>query len=76
MFVSVKYFKTNLGGYHGAEYTYRTDLPLVPGDQVIAPTYKEPRTRGLVMAVGLPEPPYQCRVIDEYDPEGNIVEGV
>ena len=38
IYVSVKYWKS--GYYGGAEYTYKTALPLAPNDKVIAPTAK------------------------------------
>lgn len=65
MYVSIKYYKGKLGGYHGGSYTYFTKLELRPGMEVIAPTAKEPRQRGLVMAVRMPKPEFECREITE-----------
>lgn len=68
MFVNIKYYKGELGGYHGREYTYETKLPLVPGDKVITPTVNEPTQRGIVTAVNVSKPKFPCREIAEYDP--------
>ena len=73
MFVKVRYHKPALGAYAGAEYLYRTELPLVIGDRVIAPTAKEPLTRAIVTAVNAEEPPFVCRVITDYDLNAEIV---
>ncbi len=55
MYVKVQYHKPELGenGYGGMEYTYRTELPLKPGDTVIAPTYRG-NQRALVVAAYVP----------------------
>ena len=45
IYVQVKYWKS--GFYGGAEYTYKTALPLAQNDKVIAPTAKEP-SRGFM----------------------------
>ena len=74
MYVKVKYYKGQMGGYHGAEYTYFTNLALTDGDKVIAPTKNEARQRGIVTAVNVPAPSFPCREIAEYDPEAEITE--
>lgn len=66
MYVKVKYYKGELEGYHGREYVYRTSLPLKPGDQVIAPTAKEARQRGLVTGTVTEIPAFACKEITEY----------
>lgn len=53
--VKVQYYKGEINGYMGREYTYRTDLPLKEGDRVIAPTAKDPVQRAIVTQVNLPE---------------------
>ena len=40
MYVTVRYYRDEVSGYAGRLYTYRTELPLKPGDKVIAPTAK------------------------------------
>ena len=60
MIVKVKYYKGEINGYAGRDYTYRTSLPLQVGDHVIAPTAKEPNQRAIVTEINLPE-----SVIDE-----------
>lgn len=60
MYVKVLYYKPELdlagtgNGYGGREYTYRSDLPLKPGDLVIAPTYKGEQ-KAMVVASNVPE---------------------
>ena len=70
-YCKIKYRKAG-GFYAGLEYTYQTRLPLMTGDKVIAPTAKEPRQRGIVTAVNVPEPGFACRSITEYDPDAEI----
>ena len=70
IYVQVKYWKS--GFYGGAEYTYKTALPLATNDKVIAPTAKEPRQRAIVMLCGVEKPAFACREITEYDPEGEV----
>lgn len=69
--VKVKYWKG--GFYSGAEYTYKTALPLAPGDKVIAPTAKELRQRGIVTEINVPAPSFPCKEITEYDPEQEVL---
>lgn len=72
MIVKVKYYDESVNGYGGQEYTYRTDLPVVPYTKVIAPTYKGDN-KALVTQIDLPEstidPAWAERVqwIKEYD---------
>lgn len=54
MIVKVKYFNEDVGGYGGQEYTYRTNLNVVPFTKVIAPTYKGDN-KALVTEINLPE---------------------
>ena len=73
--VKVKYFKPNLNAYAGMSYAYKTELPLVAGDKVIAPTAKETQQKALVVEVNLPaetiSPEWEDKVrfITEYDIE-------
>lgn len=67
MYVSVRYFQTDLGAYAGGTYIYQTNLPLVYGDKVIAPTQKALRNKAIVMATGLEKPKFPCKEIVEYD---------
>lgn len=71
IYVSVKYWKS--GFYGGAEYTYKTALPLAPNDKVIAATAKEPRQRAIVTKINVPAPSFPCKEIAEYDPEMEVV---
>jgi len=72
LIVKVKYYDESVNGYGGQEYTYRTDLPVVPYTKVIAPTYKGDN-KALVTQIDLPEstidPAWAERVqwIKEYD---------
>lgn len=54
MLVSVIYYDEQAKGYGGKEYTYRTELPLVPYQKVICPTYKGNK-KALVTQINLPE---------------------
>ena len=59
MIVKVKYYKPQSGGYAGAAYTFRTNLPFLKvGDRVLAPEGNE-------------EPEWADRVkwITQYDEE-------
>ena len=68
MFVAIKYYKG--GFYAGREYTYETKLPLNVGDKVITPTVSDPEQRGIVTAINIKEPSFQCRTISTYYTEG------
>lgn len=76
MYVSIRYYKSPAGVYAGAEYTYHTDLPLKVGDKVITPTVKEPRQRGIVTKVNVPQPSFPCKDITEYDVQDGNAGGV
>lgn len=54
MIVSVIYYDEKLNAYGGREYTYRTELPLIPFQKVLAPT-KDGLKKALVVEVDLPE---------------------
>lgn len=69
MFVAIKYYKG--GFYGGREYTYETNLPLNVGDKVITPTVSDPEQRGIVTAINVRKPDFQCRIIDTYYTEGS-----
>ena len=63
MICKVKYYNEEVGGYGGQEYTYKTNLPLVPYTKVIAPTYKGDN-KALVTQVDLPESTIQSEWAD------------
>ena len=71
MYVKVQYYKGG-GFYSGGHYAYLTKLPLEVGDKVIAPTAKEPRQRAIVTQVCVEPPAFECRVIEEYDPDAEV----
>lgn len=73
MFVKVQYYKS-FDLYAGRLYTYKTELPLEPGEQVIAPTYNEARQKAVVRQVNVEKPDFECREITEYDPEAMLTE--
>ena len=54
MIVTVLYYDEVAKGYGGTTYTYRTDLPLVPYQKVICPTYKGNK-KAIVRQINLPE---------------------
>lgn len=56
MICKVKYFKPQSGGYAGAAYTFRTNLPFLKvGDKVLAPAGNEEPKRAIVVEVNCPE---------------------
>lgn len=71
MYVKVQYYKA-FDMYAGRLYTYKTELALEPGDQVIAPTFNEPRQKAVVREINVDKPTFDCREITEYDPEGAL----
>ena len=73
MFVTVRYYKPLIGAYAGNDYTYETQMALVRGDKVIAPTAKEPRNRAIVTAVNVEAPEFACKEITEYDDKAEEV---
>ena len=54
MIVTVLYYDEVAKGYGGMEYTYRTELPLIPYQKVLAPTPKGNK-KAIVRQVNLPE---------------------
>ena len=54
MYVSIVYFDPASNSYVGREYTYRTELPLLPYQKVIAHTAKGNK-KALVVRVDVPE---------------------
>ena len=75
MYVTVRYYRDEASGYAGRPYTYRTELPLKPGDKVIAPTAKGDNA-AQVAEINLPDsavdPTWADKVkeITRYDTEG------
>lgn len=53
MYVKVRYRREGSGIYEGRLYTYSTELPLVEGDKVIAPTAKGDNS-ALVVEINAP----------------------
>lgn len=62
MLVNVRYYKPKLNGYCGNAFTYRTKLPLVPGNKVIAPTQGGDQ-RALVVEADVPESRVDMRIL-------------
>ena len=54
MYVSVQYFDEQANAYGGKSYTYKTDLPLVPYQKVIVPTYKGDK-KAIIKEINLPD---------------------
>lgn len=71
MYVSCKFFNEVGNCYAGIPYRYSTNLPLVAGDVVLAPTAKQPAgARAIVVETFLPAPSFRCKEITErYNPE-------
>ena len=75
MYVSIVYYDPASNSYAGREYTYKTELPLLPYQKVIAPTAKGDK-KALVTRINIPEkeinPEWADRIkeIKEYDNEG------
>lgn len=75
--MSARFWKEEIQGYAGRDYTYKTVLPLTVGDQVLVPTANdETPKRALITAVNLPDdavkPEWADRVKEItkfYDPE-------
>lgn len=55
MFVKVKYYKEDLAGYGGREYTFSTKLPLIPYQKVLVPSNDGEPKKALVTEVNLAE---------------------
>lgn len=62
MLVNVRYYKPKLNGYCGNAFTYRTKLPLVPGNKVLAPTQGGDQ-RALVVEADVPESRVDMRIL-------------
>lgn len=62
MLVNVRYYKPKLNGYCGNSFTYRTKLPLVPGNKVLAPTQGGDQ-RALVVETEVPENRVDTRIL-------------
>lgn len=62
MLVNVRYYKPKLNGYCGNAFTYRTKLPLVPGNKVLAPTQGGDQ-RALVVEADVPESRVDVRIL-------------
>ena len=76
MICKVKYFNEAINGYAGAEYTYRTDLPVVKFMKVFAPVrgrYGIEMKKALVTEINVPEwevnPELELKEIKEFDYE-------
>lgn len=53
--VRVKYFKDDIKGYAGREYTFRTELPLQPFQKVLVPSNDVELKKALVVEIDVPE---------------------
>lgn len=66
MFVGVGYWDDVRSGYKAAAYIYNTALDLRVGDEIIAPTKKNPAQRGIVTCINQPQPSFPVKEITEY----------
>lgn len=55
MIVKAIYHKPKLNGYGGQAYTFRTNLPLQPGDHVLVPGSEADEKPAMITEVNLPE---------------------
>ena len=55
MYVKVKYHKEDLKGYGGKEYTFSTNLPLIPYQKVLVPSNDGEMKKAIVVEVNVPE---------------------
>ena len=55
MIVKAIYHKPRLNGYGGQAYTFRTNLPLQPGDHVLVPGSEADEKPAMITEVDLPE---------------------
>lgn len=55
MYVRVKYHKADLQGYGGKEYTFSTELPLIPYQKVLVPSNDGEMKKAIVVEVNVPE---------------------
>lgn len=75
MIVKAMYHKPKLNGYGGQAYTFLTDLPLRPGDKVLAPGGEGDPKKAIITEVDLPESIIDVRWADrvkyitQYDAE-------
>ena len=76
MYVSARYWKEDVKGYAGRDYTFKTDMELIVGDKVLVPTGAELQEKSAVItAVNLPDdcvkPEWADKVktITKYDEE-------
>ena len=74
MFVKVKYYDSEIKGYAGVQYTYKTDLALEPYTKVIAPARGRngiEMKKALVVEINVPEwevnPEWELKEIKEFD---------
>lgn len=64
MYIQVSYYKPEIQGYDTRAYTYETELDLIPGDIVSAPTAKKPEgNKAMVIEVDVPQPNFPCKKI-------------
>ena len=75
MIVKAMYHKPKLNGYGGQAYTFRTNLPLQPGDHVLVPGSEADEKPAMITEVNLPESVIDVRWADrvkyitQYDAE-------
>ena len=62
MYVTVKYYRSEMNGYAGKEYCYWTDLDVRRGDVVAAPV-RGIDQRAVVVGIKKPKPEFQCSEI-------------
>lgn len=55
MIVKAMYYKPGQKGYSGRAYTFRTNLPLQPGDHVLVPGSEADEKPAMITEVDLPE---------------------
>ena len=55
MIVKAIYYKPKLNGYGGQAYTFRTKLPLHPGDHVLVPGSEADEKPAMITEINLPE---------------------
>lgn len=55
MIVKAMYYKPLQKGYGGQAYTFRTNLPLQPGDHVLVPGSEADEKPAMITEVNLPE---------------------
>lgn len=55
MYVKCIYFKNDMNAYAGREYTFRTELPLIPYQKVLVPSSDGELKKALVTEINVPE---------------------